>query len=140
MTLRSVTAPADDVGAVVVAQPVLRGAIGFPAGEDCPISRVALYEPGALPSRDADEGNDYEGNADCEAGDLAKSQEVDEACRFELSVPDGPTAMVLLATGAGWHLEEPITIPPLGDPAPICLNPPCRTEREEALVDEVTVY
>jgi hypothetical protein len=46
-TLRSVTAPTYDVAAVVVALPILRGAVGFPAGEHCPITRVALYNPSA---------------------------------------------------------------------------------------------
>ena len=34
--------------------------------------------------------------------------------------------MMLVATGSGWNLEEPVSIPPRGDPEPVCLNPPCR--------------
>ena len=117
ITLRSVTAPAEGVAAVIDALPILRGAVGFPADEDCPIERVVLREPGALPSNDDDEGQ----------GDhVNQIGSVDDACRFELPVPGGSSWMVLVAIGAGWHLEEPVSIPPLGDPDPICLNPPCR--------------
>jgi hypothetical protein len=112
----------------VVALPVLRGAIGFPTGEDCPISRVALYEPSAVPTSDSPkDDSDDDGEGDTDDGSLRLGG-VDDACRFELPVPDGPTGMVLVAVGGGWHLEEPVSIPPLGDPDPICLNPPCRAD------------
>jgi len=112
-TLRSVTAPAEGVAAVVEALPVLRGAVGLPLGADCPIVRVALRAldaPTPTDDDDSDNGN------------------VDGACQFQLPVPDGASQMLLIATGSGWYLEEPVSIPPLGDPEPVCLNPPCRPD------------
>jgi hypothetical protein len=38
----------------------------------------------------------------------------------------------VIATGSGWHLEEPVEIPASGDPAPVCLNPPCRNPSDLA--------
>jgi hypothetical protein len=111
-TLRSVTAPAEGVAALIDALPVLRGAIGFPLGERCPIDRVALRAldaPTATATDDADSDSDN----------------VDSACQFQLLVPDGASQLLLVATGSGWNLEEPVSIPPLGDPEPVCLNPPC---------------
>ena len=110
-TLRSVTAPAEGVAAVIDALPVLHGAIGFPVGEECPIERVSLRALGAPPPTDDDDSD---------------ASDVDSACRFQLPVPDGASQMWLVATGSGWNLEEPVSIPPLGDPEPVCLNPPCR--------------
>lgn len=117
-TLRSVTAPAEGVAAVIEALPVLRGAVGFPVEANCPIVRVALCPLDAPTPTDDDDSDD--GN-------------VDGACQFQLTVPDGASQMLLVATGSGWYLEEPVTIPPLGDPDPVCLNPPCRAN---ALVAE----
>ncbi len=111
-TLRSVTAPAEGVAAVIDALPILHGAIGFSLGGDCPIERVSLRALDAPPSTDDDDDSD-DGN-------------VDSACQFQLPVPDGASQMLLVATGSGWNLEEPVSIPPLGDPEPVCLNPPCR--------------
>ena len=116
-SLRSVTAPAERIAAVIDALPILRGAVGFPSGERCPIERVVLREPGAPPANDEDQD---EGS-------------IDDACRFQLSVPDGSSQMVVVATGAGEYLEELVPIPPLGDPAPICLNPPCRANPLDGL-------
>jgi hypothetical protein len=110
-TLRSLTAPAAGVAAVIDALPVLRGAIGFPFGEPCPIDRVALRALGAPASTDDADSDD---------------SNVDSACQFRLPVPDGASQMLLVATGSGWNLEEAVSIPPLGDPEPVCLNPPCR--------------
>jgi hypothetical protein len=142
-TLRSVRAPADGVEAVVVALPILRGAVGFPAGEHCPITRVALYNPSALSSSDPDDGHDQRGNCHNDGNDAEEESDldednVDETCRFELPVPDGPTGMILVASGAGWRLEEPVSIPPLGDPDPICLNPPCWAESLEKAAEHET--
>jgi hypothetical protein len=145
-TLRSVTAPAEGVAASVVPLPILRGAVGFAAGEHCPITRVALYTPSALSSSNRD---DAEVNGHCQEGDVGEEgsldesdegDEIDENCQFELPIPDGPTGMILVASGAGWHLEEPVSIPPLGDPDPICLNPPCSTNSlHETTEDETTI-
>jgi hypothetical protein len=119
-TLRWVTAPAEGVAAVVEALPVLRGAVGLPVGADCPIVRVALRDLDAPAPTDEDDSDDGDGN-------------VDGSCQFQLPVPDGASQMLLVATGSGWYLEEAVTIPPLGDPDPVCLNPPCRAN---ALVAE----
>jgi hypothetical protein len=93
-TLRSVIAPADDVEAKLELLPVLRGAIGFPAGGACDYRQVALRTDGV------------------EARQLV-AVGLDEGCRFDLTVPDGPSQMA---------------IPPLGDPEPVCLNPPCQAD------------
>jgi hypothetical protein len=133
-TLRSVTAPAEGLAAVVDALPVLRGAIGFPSDEDCPIERVVLREPAALATNVATVANDADdSDAQEEAGN------VDDTCRFRLPVPEGSSQMILVATGSGWHLEEPVSIPPLGDPEPVCLNPPCRAN-PAAIEDQFVVY
>jgi hypothetical protein len=119
-TLRSVTAPANDVEAALDPVPVLRGAIGFPAGGACGYDSVELR---AAEPRDEDD-------------DSATVAGLEDDCRFELEVPDGPSRMVLVAIGDGPHLEVPISIPPAGDPDPICLNPPCLPVRpqEQALL------
>jgi len=111
-TLRSVTAPAQGVAAGIDALPILRGVIGFPRGEHCPIDRVTLRAVDAPIATATDDADSYDSN-------------VDGACQFQLAVPDGASQMLLVATGSGWNLEEPVSIPPLGDPDPVCLNPPC---------------
>jgi hypothetical protein len=105
-TLRSVTAPADDVEARLDPRPVLRGAIGVPAGGACAYEEIAL-------------------RADASAASLDDFGNLDDDCRFEIPVPDGPSQMFLVATGSGPELQMPISIPPQGDPEPVCLNPPC---------------
>jgi len=108
-TLRSVTAPADDVEAQLDPLPVLRGAIGFPIGGACAYDRVTLRTGTSEPEDVIAVG-------------------LDATCQFELTVPDGPTQMVLTATGDGPRLELPLALPPAGDPAPVCLNPPCQAD------------
>ena len=88
--------------------PVLRGAIGLRAGEACAYDSVELRAE----RRDA-------------RGHCKHRRRLEADCRFELPVPDGPTRMVLVAIGDGPHLEMPLAIPPVGDPEPVCLNPPC---------------
>jgi hypothetical protein len=110
-TLRSVTAPANDVEAQLNPVPVLRGAIGFAAGESCPYDQVSL--------RPADTE---------EVGDDPATAAVDDNCRFAVEVPDGPTQMLLFASGRTSPMELPVSIPPTGDPEPVCLNPPCRAD------------
>jgi len=122
-TVRAVTAPASDLLVQVDALPVLRGAIGVPGDEPCPISHVGLYAPTELPK------SDDELDAEDE-----RAAAVDDDCRFELTVPDGASQMMLLAVGAGWHLEQAISVPPVGEPAPVCLNPPCRAPDAQAKV------
>ncbi len=108
-TLRSVTAPADGVEATLDPLPVLRGAIGFPLGEACPYDRVSLRPT----------------DTEVVGHDLATA-EVDDNCRFAVDLPDGPTQMLVLATGRTTPVELPVSIPPAGDPEPVCLDPPCR--------------
>jgi hypothetical protein len=110
-TLRSVVAPADGVEALVAALPIVRGAIGFLVDEPCPIETVSLRGPGIV-------------------GDDART-EVSDDCRFELTPPEGASDLVVIAEGPGWRLEESVSIPALGDPDPICLNPPCRPDSLE---------
>jgi hypothetical protein len=110
-TLRSVVAPADAVEAVVAALPIVRGAIGFLVDEPCPIETVSLRGPGI----DGDDAH----------------TEVSDDCRFELTPPEGASDLIVIAEGPGWRLEESVSIPALGDPAPICLNPPCRPDSLE---------
>jgi hypothetical protein len=110
LTLTGVSAPADGLDVALQARAQVRGANGFPRDGDCPISSVAL-QVGGKTIRDE---NDDEVSID-----------VEDDCRFQLPVPDRVEAVTVVATGEGWHLEEPVTIPLGGDPAPICLNPPC---------------
>ena len=56
-----------------------------------------------------------------------------------LCFQEGNGRAFLVAIGSGWHLEEPIAIPPLGDPEPVCLNPPCRSN-PPAIQDAFSVY
>ncbi|HLK93386.1 MAG TPA: hypothetical protein VKZ18_26070 [Polyangia bacterium] len=129
-TLRSVTAPARDLVVQVDALPTLRGAVGFPSGERCPIAHVGLYAPSQLPAKDEDVEDLDDDDGVVQAGRVGN---VDNACRFQLPVPDGASQMILLAVGEGWHLEQPIAVPPTGDPDPVCLNPPCRANPLEGL-------
>jgi hypothetical protein len=108
-TLRSVTAPADDVEASLDPLPILRGAVGFPPGGACAYDQVAL-------------------RADGTESDDVVALALDATCQFELTVSDGLTRMILVATGNGPRLEMPLAIPPVGDPAPVCLNPPCQAD------------
>lgn len=108
-TLRSVTAPADDVEARLDRLPILRGAIGFPLGGACAYDQVTLRTGTSEPEDVVAIG-------------------LDATCRFELTVPDGPAQMVVVATGDGPRLEVPLAMPAAGDPAPICLDPPCQAD------------
>lgn len=109
-TLRSIVAPVDRLEVVVAALPIVRGAIGFPPGETCPIETVSLHRDGIA------------------AGDDQAETEVDADCHFELTPPEGASLLTVVAEGAGWRLEESLAIPAQGDPEPICFNPPCRTD------------
>jgi hypothetical protein len=88
-----------------------RSAIGFLDGA-CPVDAVSLHGSGI-------------------AEDAAPSAAVDDACRFELTAPEGASAPTVVATGPGWRLEDSVSLPPQGDPDPICLNPPCRSDQLE---------
>ena len=108
VNLRDVTASARDLDIQLVPFPVLRGAFGFPRGGECPIEMVAVT---LSPDRDGD-----------------KDENVGHDCRFEIMLRVAEASVqvaTVAATGAGWHVEQTITIPARGDPDPVCLNPPC---------------
>ncbi|HMC95453.1 MAG TPA: hypothetical protein VKO16_11855 [Polyangia bacterium] len=105
-TLRSIAAPASALEVALAARPVVRGTIGFPNGDSCPIETVSLR--GVVVDADDDTETD-----------------VDADCHFELTPPEGMSELTVVAEGPGFYLEESVEIPPQGDPDPICLNPPC---------------
>jgi len=116
LKLTGISAPADGLQVELQEPAQVRGAIGFSPDGDCPISSVALQVGGkTLVDEDEDE----------------VSADVDDDCSFELTVPDQVPLVTVVATGDGWHLEEQVAIPPSGDPAPLCLNPPCRANPKE---------
>jgi|HubBroStandDraft_5_1064220.scaffolds.fasta_scaffold24967_2 hypothetical protein len=110
-TLRSIAAPTDTLEVALTGLPIVRGAIGFLDGA-CPVDAVSLHGSGI-------------------SEDDAPSAEVDGACRFELTAPEGASEPTVVATGPGWRLEDSVSLPPQGDPEPICLNPPCRSDQLE---------
>jgi hypothetical protein len=112
LTLTGVTAPADGLDVELQARARVAGAIGFPRGERCPITHVELRSAGQTGGGDDDDA----------------SADVGRDCGFALSVPDQAAEVTVVATGKGWYLEERVVIPPEGDPPPICLNPPCRSD------------
>ena len=114
--IRAVTAPA--TLEVVLPEPVtVRGAIGFAAGTKCPFRRISLA------SKNGDEHTD-----------------VDRNCHFRFENVDPDQEVLLKASGAGWHLEEHLSLPARGEPEPACLNPPCRElPPEEPSVLEVVL-
>jgi hypothetical protein len=109
-TLRSITAPTDALEVALVELPIVRGAIGLSDDDGCPVDTVTLHGPGI------DE-------------DDPPSSDVGDDCRFELRVPESAADPTIVATGAGWRLEDSLSLPPQGDPDPICLNPPCRSDQ-----------
>jgi hypothetical protein len=113
LIVAGVTAPAHGLDVELQARAEISGAIGFARGTPCPIADVELQIGG----KTVHDENDDEVSA-----------EVGEDCSFSLAVPDQATAVTVVATGHGWHLEEHVAVPPRGDPAPICLNPPCRSD------------
>jgi hypothetical protein len=114
-TLRGLVAPAEGQEIVVDPLAVVRGAIGFPRGERCPIDEVKLD---LAPARKGDDDITVHPAADC---------------RFHLAVPENVSQATVVASGTGWFLEERVEIPARGDPDPLCLNPPCREDPTEGL-------
>jgi Carboxypeptidase regulatory-like domain len=133
VTVPGIMAPAEDVNVTLAPLAILRGAIGFARGETCPIDEVRLVGTNAVAgphgSQDERTGRDDAMGTD-EPGVTAATP--DGACIFELPVPAGITQANVIATGSGWRLEEPVAIPPAGDPASLCLNPPCAPVSEVA--------
>jgi len=113
VTLTGVRAPADGLDVELLPRATIRGAIGFERGTACPIEQVRWWTTG-----EADENT---------------SRDVGPRCDFEISAPDDATEVTVVAKGKGWYLETKVAIPAVGDPAPICLNPPCRTDAGEGL-------
>jgi hypothetical protein len=116
-TLRGVVAPTQGLDVVLSGLPIVRGAIGFPRGEKCPITEVELRSPGPGLQATAD----------------PPSTQPDRECRFELPAPGDTAEVMVVATGPGWFVEERVRIPSAGDPEEICLNPPCRADPLEGL-------
>jgi hypothetical protein len=119
-TVRDVVAPTQGLDVNLTRLPVLRGAVGFRAGESCPVSSVQVATPGEpIPVRPADD-DDGDGTTYS-----ITSSAVDDDCHFELTLPANATQVRVVATGSGWHLEEEVAVPAQGDPPPLCLNAPC---------------
>ena len=138
-TIRGVSAPLEGLQVTLARLPVLRGAVGFARGTLCPLTRVrvAVTAPDDRPDRarprlenDDDDGGDGDGDGDGNA-----SADLEGDCRFELTLPADQPEVTVIATGPGWDVEERIAVPPEGDPPPICLNPPCRTDPLEGLAN-----
>jgi hypothetical protein len=123
-TLRGVLAPAENQELALDPLAVVRGAVGFPRGERCPIDVVRL-ETAAAPARAAGD--------DDEDGDDGLAMHPGADCRFELAVPENVSAATVVARGEGWFLEQQIDIPARGDPDPLCMNPPCRDDPTEGM-------
>ena len=101
--LTGVQAPADGLELRLERIAVLSGAIGMPPGEPCGIHDVTLLRGGEV---------------------LDVSAPVDARCRFEADgVPAGE--VLVRATGPGWLVEGTAFVPSQGEPAFLCLNPPC---------------
>jgi hypothetical protein len=103
VSLTGVQAPAEGLELRLARIAVLSGAIGMPPGEPCGIQDVTLLRGG-------------------EALDVSAA--VDARCRFEADgVPAGE--VLVRATGPGWLVEGTAFVPSQGEPAFLCLNPPC---------------
>lgn len=120
VTLHNVTAPAQGLEVDLAPLPVLRGAIGFARGTACPFDKVTIEKPGAVSKDDSDDRAAIDLEADC---------------RFELPIPEDASTINVVARGAGWYAEAPVVVPSIGDPDPICLNPPCRADPLEGSAD-----
>lgn len=123
--LADVMAPAAGLDVRIEPRATIRGAIGFRPGDSCPIDQVVLRAAARETAGAAT--NQVRAPDEAEAEDIP-----DGACAFELSVPDDVTHATVVATGDGWHLEEPVDIPSTGDPPPVCLNPPCANPSDVA--------
>jgi hypothetical protein len=102
VTLTGVRAPAEGLRVELEPQVHLSGAIAIPRGMACPIESVELQSNGK--TLVDDEGEEV-------------STDIDDECGFTLPVPSGAAQVTIVATGLGWHVEQPIVIPSRGDPA-----------------------
>ena len=112
LTLSGVKAPAEGLDVELHERATIRGAVGFERGTTCPIDDVRLWIDG-------------------QPDDVGGSAGIGPRCDFEFLAPDQESEVKVVAKGKGWHLEEKVAIPTVGDPAPICLNPPCRFDPDE---------
>jgi hypothetical protein len=103
MIRRGVTAPAE-LELTLPELATLRGAIGFPAGTDCPFEGISLELRGGVEA----------------------FASVDRNCHFAFKDLTPASEGMLRASGGGWHFEEHVVLPAQGDPAPVCVNAPCR--------------
>jgi hypothetical protein len=124
VTLHNVTAPAEGLEIELAPLPIVRGAIGFARGTACPFASVELQKPGAALAGPAATEDSDDSRTDLEAD-----------CRFELPVPEDTPSVMVVARGLGWYTEALVIVPPMGDPDPICLNPPCRADPLEGSGD-----
>lgn len=108
LTLIGVVAPAADLDVALELRAVIHVAVGFPRGERCPIDALLVRT--------------HEGRMTKEEGVISFNPD----CRFELEAPPRAGQLTIVAEGDDLSLEAAIAIPQHGDPAPICLNPPCR--------------
>ena len=124
VTLHNVTAPAQGLEIDLAPLPIVRGAIGFARGTACPFTSIEIQKPGAPPAGAV---------ASDDSGESENNLEAD--CRFELPIPEDAPAVMVVARGRGWFTEALVVVPPIGDPDPICLNPPCRADPLEGSAD-----
>ena len=108
LKLVGVTAPTETLDVTLEPRAIVRVAVGFPAGETCPIDSVKVSAGSEAIEQ--------------ERGLIAKVHD----CRFELPAPIDAGQITVVAQGKGWLLQANATIPEHGDPEPVCLNPPCR--------------
>jgi hypothetical protein len=115
LKLTGVRAPSEALDVKLEARAVVHVAVGFPAGERCPIDTVTARLGG---------GDDEEATET--SGDPL-------TCQFEVTAPVDAGEITVVAEGGGWLLETSVMIPEHGDPEPLCLNPPCRANPLEGL-------
>ena len=137
--LHGITAPAEDLRVRLERSPVVRGAVGFARGTTCPFHTVTLAPVGGSPVPDPAlrSGPEQGDDDDDDDAPAASGEPLEGDCRFELPVPGSATLVKVRASGPGWHAEEEVAIPSIGDPEPVCLNPPCRADPLEGLADLV---
>jgi hypothetical protein len=124
--LAAMAAPTAELLVRLAARGRLRGAIGFEPGTACPFDSLTIIT------------SDHRENSGPD-GDEPEGVHVDRNCQFEVEVPD-TGELELRGDASGWHLEARVPLSGDADPAPVCLNPPCRDlPRIEAATLEVSM-
>jgi hypothetical protein len=100
--IAGVVAPATGVDVQMDPWPLLRGALGAPAGGTCGGEKVSV--------------RDQEG--------IERLLDLGADCRFQTRVPPGAEVLVRVS-GDGRHHEAQVTVPADGEPEPLCFDPPC---------------